>query len=100
MGAFSRFLRPKMKLFAVDSDAFWKLWLCQIYEEGFGRIFTIYVSENKAVRSEVQTHFGNSLPASFPEKVLGAIPRFVRPKRERFFVKFRHILETFAFQAL
>jgi len=38
-----------MKLFAVDSDAFLKLWLCKVYEESFGRIITIYASKIKAV---------------------------------------------------
>jgi len=53
------------------------------------RIFTIYAFKNEAVCREVQTHFGSSLPASFTEKVLGAIPRFVSPKMKRFAVKFR-----------
>ena len=65
-----------------------------------GRIFSICASKNKAVCCEVQTHFGRSLPASSTKKVLGAIPRFVRPKMKRFAVKFRRNLEVFAFQAL
>jgi len=65
-----------------------------------GRFFTIYAFKNEAVCHEVQTHFGSSLPARFTEKVLGAIPRFVSPKMKLFAVKFRRILEAFAFQAL
>jgi len=39
-------------------------------------------------------HFKSSLPASFTEKVVGAFPRFVRPKTKLFAVKFRRILEV------
>jgi len=40
------------------------------------------------------------LPARFTEKVVGAIPHFVRPKTKLLAVKFRRILEVFALQAL
>ena len=73
---------------------------CMIYIKCSGRIFTIYAFKNGAVCREVQTHIGSSLPASFTEKVLGAIPRFVSPKMKLFAVKFRRILEAFAFRAL
>jgi len=46
------------------------------------------------------THFGSSLPASFTEKVVGAIPRFVRPKTKLFAVKFRRILDVLCPQVL
>jgi len=45
----------------LSSDVFWKLSLCQVYEESFGCIFTIYASKNEAVCCEVQTHFENVL---------------------------------------
>jgi len=45
-------------------------------------------SKNKAVCHQIQTHSGSSLPASSKEKVLGAIPRFMRPKMKLFAVKF------------
>jgi len=60
-----------------------------------GRIFLIFASGNEAVCCEVQTHFQSSLPVRFTEKVMGAIPRFVRPKMKQFAVKFRCILEVF-----
>jgi len=44
--------------------------------------------------------FGSSLPSSFTEKVLGAIPRFVRPKTKLIAVKFRCILEVLYLQHL
>jgi len=71
-----------------------------LYIKCSGSIFTIYASKNETVCRGIQTHFGSPLPASFTEKVVGAIPRFVRPKMKRFVVKFRRILEAFAFQAL
>jgi len=58
------------------------------------------VSENEVVCSEVQTHFGSSLPANFAEKVLGAYSRFLRPKTKLFAVKFRRILEVLRIQEL
>jgi len=100
MGAFSRFMRPKMKLFTVEFRRIMKFSACEFYRKCFGHIFPIYVSKNEAVCCGVQTHFESTLAARFTEKVLGALPRFVCPKMKRFAVKFRCILEIFAFQAL
>ena len=83
-----------------SSDAFWKFSACKFYRKGSGRNSTICESKNEAVCCEVQTHFGSSLPASFTEKVLGAIPRFVCPKTKLFAVKLRHILEVICLQDL
>jgi len=77
-----------------NSDAFWKFSACKFYRKSSGRNSTICASKNKAVCCEVQTYFGSSLPPRFTEKVLGAIPRFVRPKTKLFAVKFRRILEV------
>jgi len=71
-----------------------------LYIKCSGRIFTIYAFKNEAVCREVQMHFGSSLPASFTEKVLGAIPQFVSPKMKRFAVKFRRILEVLCLRVL
>ena len=60
LGAFSRFMRPKTKLFS-NSDAFQKFSACMFYRKCSRRIITIYASKNKAVCLEVQTHFGTSL---------------------------------------
>ena len=83
-----------------SSDAFWKFLPCKLYKKSSGHIFPIYASKNEAVCCEVQTHFGSSLPASFTEKVLGAIPRFVHPKTKLFAVKFWRILEVLFLQVL
>jgi len=56
--------------------------------------FLDFCVQKQGICREVQTHFGSSLPASFTEKVLGAISRVVRPKTKRFAVKFRRILEV------
>jgi len=77
-----------------SSDAFWTFSPCMIYIKCSGHIFTICASKNEAVCCEVQAQFGSSLPARFTEKVLGAIPRFVRPKTNLCAVKFRCILEV------
>ena len=54
---------------------------------------------HKAVCRGIQTYLGSLLHASFTE-VLGAIPRFLRPKMKLFSVKFRRILEGFCLRVL
>ena len=83
-----------------NSHAFVKLSLFKLYKKSSGRIFPIYASKNKAVCRGAQTHSGSSLPASFTEKVLGAILRFARPKTKLFAVKFRRILEVLCLRVL
>ena len=100
MGACSRLLRPKMKLFAVDSDAFLKLWLCKVYEESFGRIIWIYASKIKAVWCWSQMQCGSFLPARFTEKVLGTFLRFMCPKMKLFPAMFRRISEVFTLRCI
>jgi len=99
LGALSRFLRPKTKLFAVKFRRIFKVLCLQGSQKSYGRIFRTYVSENEAVCSQVQTHFGSYLAASFAEKVLGTYSRFLRPKTKQFAVKFRRISEVFPVQA-
>jgi len=72
----------------------------QLKNKCSGRIFKIFVSKNEGISHEVQMHFGSYLPASFSEKVLGAISRFVRPKTKQFAVKFRRILKVLCLQGL
>ena len=68
MGAFSRFMCPKTKLFAVEFRRILEFSSCKVYRKSYGRIFTIYVSKNEVVSCEVQTHFGNFHLARFIEK--------------------------------
>jgi len=77
-----------------NSDAFWKFSARKFHRKCSGRNSTICASKNESVCREVQTNFGSSLPPRFTEKVVGAIPRFVRPKTKLFAVKFRRILEV------
>ena len=99
LGAFSRFMRPKMKLFAVESDVFWKFSACEFTAKVLGAI-PRFVPKNEAVCREIQTHSGSSLPARFAEKVLGPIPRFVRRRTKLFAVKSRRILEILCLHVL
>jgi len=84
----------------LRSDAFWKFSLCEVYEESFGRIFTIYASKNEAVSCEVQTHFGGFHLARYTKKGSWRIITILRPKTKQFAVKFSRILEVFSVQAL
>ena len=99
----------KWSCLLLSSDAFWTFSPDEVYEQSFGRIFTICASKNAAVCCWVQTHFGSSLPARFTEKVLGAFSRFMcpkmklfpeRPKMKLFAVQFRRILEVLCLQGL
>jgi len=72
----------------------------KLYKKSSELIFPIYASKNEAVCRGAQTHFGRSVPASFTAKVLGAIPRFARPKTKLFAVEFRRILEVLCLQVL
>jgi len=72
----------------------------KLYKKSSGRIFPIDESKNEVVCRGFQTDFESSLPASFTEKVVGAIPQFVRPKTNLFVVKFRRILEVLYLQVL
>jgi len=83
-----------------NSDAFWKFSPFKLCKKSSGLIFTICAYKNEAVCREIQTHFESSLPASFTEKVVGAIPQFVHPKTKLFAVKFRRILEDLCLQDL
>jgi len=60
--------------------------------------FSIYASKNEAVCREIQTHVRSFRPASFAEKVLGAISRFMCPKTKLFAVNFRRIFEALRLQ--
>jgi len=100
VGAIPRFMRPKTKLCAVKFRHILELAPFTLHEKSCWCIFPIYASKNEAVWCEVQTHFGSSLPASFKEKVLGAIPRFVHSKMKLFAVQFRRILKVLCLQVL
>jgi len=56
------------------------------------------VTKNEAVCREVQTHVRSFRLASFAEKVLGAISRFMCPKTKLFAVKFRRIFKVLRLQ--
>jgi len=99
-GAFSRSMRPKMKLCAVKFKRILEALRLRGLQKMSGRIFTIYMLKNEAVCREVHTHFASSLPARFTEKLLGAFSRFMRPKTKRFAVEFRRILKVFALWGL
>jgi len=92
-------MRPKTKMLAVKFRRISEVLRLQGLQKFSGRIFTIYASKNEAVCREVQTHFGSSLPARFPE-VLGALSRFMRPKMKLFAVKFRRIFEVFTLRGI
>jgi len=68
----------------------------QVKKKVLGAFSRFLRPKTKGISREVQTYFGNSLPASFTEKVIGKISRGVHPtpKTKRFAVKFRRILEV------
>ena len=97
---FLDFCVQKWNCLLLSSDAFSKFSPDKVYGEISGRIFTIYASKNEAVCREVHRHFGSFHLAIFPEEVLGALSRFMRPKMKLFAVEFRRIFEVFALRSL
>ena len=93
-------MRPKMKLFAVKFRRIWKFSPDEVYEESFGRIFTICASKNVAVSCEEQTHFSGFHLVRYITKVLCALSRFLRPQTKLFAMKFRRILDVFCLKGL
>jgi len=77
LDAFSRFVRPKTKLSAVKFRHIVDIFALHALYKMFWAHFHDLCVKNEAVCHEIQTHSGSSLLASFTEKVLGAIPRFV-----------------------
>jgi len=89
MGALSRLLRPKMKLFAVEFRRIWKFLPYEVYEESSWRIIMIYASKN-----------GSSPLARFT-KILGAFYfHDLCPKTKLFAMTFRCILKVLCLQVL
>jgi len=100
VGAIPQFVRPKTKRFAVKFRRILEVLCLQVLKKRLSRNSTICASKSEAVCREVQTHFGSSLPASFTEKVVGAIPQFMRPKTKLFALKFRRILGVLCLRVL
>jgi len=98
--AIPQFVRPKTKLFAVKLRRILEVLCLQVSKKILWRNSTICASKREAVCREIQTHFGSSLPGSFTEKVVGAIPQFMRPKLKRFAATFRRIFEVLCLQIL
>jgi len=102
LGAVSRFLRLKTKLFAVKFRCIFCVIRLQTVQKCFGRIFTIIASKAKtklfAVKSRrVLEIFTLQLQK---KEVLGAFSRYLRPETKVFPVKFRRILEFLCLQVL
>jgi len=66
-------MRPKTTLFSVKFRRMLEVFGLQVLQKKFWAQFSLYESKNKAVSREIQTHVRSFRPASFAEKVLGAI---------------------------
>ena len=82
--AYSRFLRPKTKLFAVKFRRISEVFSMQALWKSYGRNFTINASKSVTVCHDVQTHFGTSPLARFIKEVMGGISRFMCLKTKLF----------------
>jgi len=99
LGAISRLMRPKMKLFAVETH-FGSFRLMRFMKKVLGVFSQFTRPKTKAVSCEVQTHLGSFHLARYITKVLYALSRFLRPQTKLFAMKFTRILEVFSVQAL
>jgi len=89
-----------MKLFAVKYRCFFDVFVLYVLYKMFWAQFPDFASKNEAVCCEVQTHSGSFPLASFTEKVLGTISRFVNSETKLFPVKFRRISKVLCLQGL
>ena len=80
--------------FLWNSNTFRKCSACEPYRKTSGRNCTIFASKDEAVCRELHMHFWRSLPPSFKENVLGAIPRFLNPTTKLLAVEFRRIFKV------
>jgi len=84
LGALSRILRPKTKLFALEFRSILEILRLQFCRKVFGRIFTIFASKSAAVCREVQTHFGSSPHSRFTKDSWAHFHDFCVEKRSCF----------------
>jgi len=99
-GTFSRFMRPKTKLFAVKFRHISEVFTLRGLYKKFWAHYHHFCVHKRSVCREVETDFGSSPLARFTKKFLGALSRFICPKTKLFAVKFRRILKIFSVNAL
>jgi len=100
LGAFSRFLRPKTKVFAVKFRRILEFLCLQVLQKKFWAQFhklRVQKRSGSLWRSEASWKFS---PCKVTEKVLGAFSCFLRAKTKLYAVKFRRIFDVFALHAL
>ena len=100
MGAFSRFLRTKMKLFALEFRrilevfAWWGLW------KTFWAHFHDLCVQKWSCFLRSSDAIWKFSPCEVYKKVLGALSRFMCPKKKLLAAMFRRILDVFTARAL
>jgi len=100
LGAFSRVVRTKMKLFTVEFRRILEILCLRLLQKKlWAQFHDLCVQKRSGLPWNLDASWKFSA-CKFTEKVLGAIPRFVCPQMKRFAVKFRRILEVCTFQAL
>ena len=99
VGAFSWFMRPKTKLFAVEFRRILKVFCLQVLQEKLAQFHDLCVQKRSCLPWNLDA-FWKFSACKIYRKIVGAIPRFVRPKTKLFSVKFRCILEVLYLRVL
>ena len=101
LGAFSRFLCPQMKLFAVKFRRILEVLRLQGLRKKFCIDFhDLCAPKQRCLLWSSYTFFLQSLTVRFTEKVMGTLSQFMRPKTKPFAAKFRRTLEVLHLQGL
>ena len=77
LGAISRFMCPKTKLFAAKLDALWKYSASKVYRISSGRMFTVMHPKTKLFAVKLRRILEVLRLQGLQKKVLGAFSRFV-----------------------
>ena len=100
LGAFSRFMRPKMKLFAVTLRRILEVFVLQGLWRRFWAHFHDLCFQKWSCFLRSSDAFRKFSSCKVYKKILGALLRFMRPKMKLFAINLRRILEVFALRGL
>jgi len=100
LGALSRFLRPKTKLFAVKFRRILEVLCLQGLQIKLWAHFHDLSVKKWSCFLRSSDGFQKFSPCEVYKKVLGALSRLLRPKTKLFAAKFRRILEVLCLQGL
>jgi len=96
LGTFSRFMRPKSKRFAVEFRHILEVLRIRGWQKDFWAYFHDFCVQKRSSLPWSSDGFQKFSPCKLHKKDMGAFSQFLRPKMKLFALKFKWILEVFA----